>query len=81
MFERKYEIQDGKIIKRSDGSSIPDDEPVFIFRAKDIRALAALVAYSVTLDSKEHKESVKDCIQDFRNFAAENPDKMSEPTP
>ena len=81
MFERKYTIKDGKIVKRSNEVPIPEDEPLFFFRAKDCKALAALVAYSLILNSLEQKEEVMKSINDFRKFAAKNPDKMVEPTP
>ena len=44
MYERKYKILDGKIVNRISGKEVPEDEPLFIFRAQDKKALAALVA-------------------------------------
>lgn len=81
MWERKYEIKNGKIVKRSNQVPIPDEEPLFIFRAKDRKALAALVAYLMILDRLDQKEMVKRSIDDFRDFQEKNPDKMQEPTP
>ncbi len=81
MLERKYKIKDGKIVKRSNEVPIPEDEPVFIFRAKDCCALAALVAYSVILNNPEQRAEVTKSINDFREFAVNNPEEMSEPTP
>lgn len=81
MFERKYKILDGRIVKKSNEKPIPDDEPIFIFRAKDRKALAALVAYSMILDTLEQKEAVTKCVEDFRKFQLNNPELMQEPTP
>ncbi len=81
MHERKYKIMDNKIVKRSNQAPIPDDEPLFIFRAKDRKAISALVAYNMILDNLEQKESVTKSINDFRAFAEKNPDLMDEPTP
>ncbi len=81
MHERKYEIKDNRIVKRSNQVPIPDDEPLFVFRAKDRKALAALVAYNMILDNLEQKEAVTKSINDFREFQEQNPDKMREPTP
>ena len=81
MFERKYKIHEGKLVKRSNLVPIPEDEPVFVFRAKDAKALAALVAYNMILNSLEQKEDVTKSINDFREFARLNTDKISEPTP
>lgn len=81
MHERKYKIKDGRLVKRSNEVPIPDDEPLFIFRAKDRKALAALVAYNSILDNLEQKAAVTETINDFRDFQERNPEKMSEPTP
>ena len=81
MFERKYEIKDNKLVKRSNQVPIPKNEPLFIFRAKDRKALAALVAYNMVLDNLDQKEAVTKSINDFRNFQEKNPDKMKEPRP
>ncbi len=81
MHERKYKILDGKIVKKSNEVPIPDDEPIFIFRAKDRKALAALVAYNSVLDKLEQKAAVTKTINDFRAFQEKNPDLMCEPSP
>lgn len=79
MHERKYTIENNKIVKRSTGVPVPEDEPLFIFRAQDRKALAALVAYSMVVDNLEHRESVTKSINDFRDFQEKNPEKMKEP--
>ena len=81
MHERKYKIEDNKIVKRSNGHPIPDDEPLFIFRAKDRKALPILVAYNQILDNLTQKESVTKSINDFRAFMEKHTERMSEPTP
>ena len=81
MHERKYTIKEDRIVKRSNEVPIPDDEPLFLFRAKDRKALAALVAYNMILDNLDQKESVTKSINDFRRFQEEHPERMAEPTP
>jgi len=81
MHERKYTIKDGKIVKKSNLVPIPDNEPLFIFRAKDRKALAALVAYHMILDNLDQMEEVRKSITDFRRFQEEHPEKMGEPSP
>jgi len=81
MFERKYEIKDGRLVKRDNQVPVPEDEPLFIFRAKDRKALAVLVAYNSILDNLDQKEMVTKSINDFREFQEKNPEKMGEPTP
>ena len=68
-------------MKRSNGAPIPQDEPLFILRAKDRKALPAMVAYNMILDNLDQKASVMKTINDFRAFQEKNPDKMGEPTP
>lgn len=81
MHERKYKIKDGQIVKRIGEKPIPDGEPLFIFRAKDRKALAALVAYNMILDNLDQKAEVTKSINDFRAFQEKNPEKMKEPRP
>lgn len=81
MFERKYCISEGRLCKKSNLVPVPDDEPVFIFRAKDRKSLGAILAYCVTLDSLDQREAVMKCVEDFRRFQQLNPDRMGEPEP
>ena len=88
MHERKYEIKNNRLVKRSNQVPIPDNEPLFIFRAKDRKALPALVAYSLILDNLDQKESVTKTkesvtktIEDFRDFSEKYPFLMKEPRP
>lgn len=48
--EPKYGISDGRIVNRRPGEAIPDDEPVFVLRAKDRLAIRALTAYFSAVD-------------------------------
>ena len=81
MHERKYMIKDGRLVKRIGEKPVPDAEPLFIFRAQDRKALAALVAYNMILDNLEQKAEVTKSINDFRAFQEKNPEKMGEPSP
>ena len=56
------------IVSRSDGRSIPDDEPCFVIRGQDAFALRAIQAYidltldivspEVTRELRSHKERI-----------------------
>ena len=81
MRERKYKIKDGQLVKRDGEKPIPDGEPLFILRAKDRKALPALVAYNMILDNLDQKAAVCKSIEDFRDFAERNHRLMGEPRP
>jgi hypothetical protein len=81
MFERKYKILDDKLVKRDKSIPVPEDEPLFILRAKDRKALPALLAYHMILDRLDQKEAVTKCIKDFREFQEKHPELMGEPEP
>lgn len=81
MHERKYEIRDNQLVKRGSGVPVPDDEPLFIFRAKDRKALVALVAYGIVLDNLAQKAAAMKTVNDFRAFQEKYPERMAEPTP
>ena len=78
--EPKYNADDvGRIVNRTTGKPVPDDEPLFIFRAQDRNAVVALQAYKDTCTSPDHRFVVQRRIDDFMRFAAEHPDRMKEP--
>jgi len=79
MHERKYKIRDGKLVDRVTEKPIPDNEPLFIFRAQDRKALPALCAYLMILDNLNHKANVNKSIKDFCEFQEKNPQLMKEP--
>jgi len=70
---------DNQLVKRDGEVPVPDDEPLFILRAQDRKALPVLLAYSMICDNIDHKASIKKTIDDFREFQAKNPDRMKEP--
>lgn len=77
--EPKYDVCDGRIVNRRTGQPIPDDEPVFFFRAKDRRALTALTAYYAAITNPGHAKAVAARVESFKAFAAEHPERMQEP--
>jgi hypothetical protein len=77
--ERKYDAVDGKIVNRATGKPIPDDEPIFIFRAKDQISLVALVAYSNMCSDDLHRKVILGRLQDFIAWQEANLDKVKEP--
>lgn len=78
--EPKYDVNpEGRIVNRANGKPIPDDEPVFIFRAKDVHAREALEAYACVLKPGAHRDAVCARVADFAAFAYANPQRMKEP--
>lgn len=77
--EPKYDVANGRIVNRDSGEAIPDDEPVFIFRARDVHAVDALHGYLMHVMDAHHMGCVSRRIDDFKRFAAEHPDRMKEP--
>lgn len=77
--ESKYEARGDRLFNRATGQQIPDNEPVFVLRAKDKHALAALNAYLKAVETPEHAAAVQLRIGDFLNFRNHNPSRMKEP--
>ena len=78
--EPKYDVNgDGRIINRHTREPIPDDEPVFLLRAKDQLAVKALTAYFSAIQDPTHARAVADRLQDFKRFAQEHPERMKAP--
>ena len=77
--EPKYTVNaEGRLINRATGIAIPDDEPVFILRAKDAKAYRALDAY-LQFVGRTHAVTVEKRLNQFIDFSTNNADRMKEP--
>ena len=78
--EPKYGVDNiGNIYKRYTDLVIPSDEPIFIFRAKDKNAEAALAFYRTLCSDKDHRTITGHRISDFNDFKLANQRLMKEP--
>ena len=78
--EPKYGVNEqGRLINRETCNVIPDDEPVFILRGRDIHAVQVMTDYLNMLSVPGHKNVVRQRIADFQKFRHENPGRMREP--
>ena len=69
--KRKYKVE-----------GIPEEEPIFVMRAKDRLALSVLDEYVLDAEgqtSKEFQRSLEALRSDFKQFAEENPNLMKYP--
>ena len=80
--EPKYKAEGGRIFNRSSGEQIPDEEPVFILRARDTTAIPTLLHYylaHLASQNTAHAESVLRRVHDFQQFLTNHPDRMKYP--
>lgn len=83
--EPKYVAKYGDLINRATGLKIPDDEPVFIFRARDVLAVPTLQFYlkqvlkEHTPAATEHAAAILERIDHFQTFAKNYPERMKSP--
>ena len=79
----KFHIEDGEIIKTSNGQPIPRDEPLFLLRARDYLALPLLLHFrELSLADSctdYHVTGLTDVIAKFQAFAREHPERMKQP--
>jgi len=72
-----------EIVKTANGTPIPEDEPLFLLRAKDRLAVDALLSYREICRrdgcTDYQLNGVTDIIEAFQRFAAEHPDRMKQP--
>lgn len=78
--EPKYKIENNRIINRQDGEPIPEDEPIFILRARDIHAAGAIAYYGRLVKNLQHREAVNTRSGQFSAWAALHNDRMHEPS-
>lgn len=77
--EPKYGIVNGRLYNRQSGEFIPDDEPIFILRARDKYAANLLAHYKSMVTNSQHYEAVSLRLVQFDNWALNNPKRMKEP--
>lgn len=77
--EPKYGIRDNRLFNRASGEFIPEDEPVFIFRARDTHAVNILAGYAREVLNVAHASAVWGRVDDFKRFWDANPDRMKQP--
>lgn len=89
--EPKYDVnEEGNLFNRASGEEIPEDEPVFILRARDVLAHQAIDYYhrissysmeerQLSLAEQEQRRAIKIRLDQFRRFAKDNPDRMKKP--
>lgn len=79
----KYSIRGGALVNSATGIEIPRDEPVFILRAKDSNAVAALIAYhdicQGTAVDDQHLAAIMRRIREFQAFAVHKLQRMKTP--
>lgn len=70
-------------IKISNGEAIPEDEPVFVLRARDMFALSALEYYTGVCRgagcTAYQLDGMARQIRRFKEFAAQHPERIKEP--
>ena len=70
---------DGRGGSRSSAEPIPDDEPIFVLRAKDRLAVRTLTAYFSAIEDPEHARAAGVRLEDFKRFSREHPERMKDP--
>lgn len=78
----KYYVEGDQIYK-SNGDLVPEDEPLFLLRAKDIVSIPTLRAYLDMCVSRhcntEHLYDINTIIKKFADWQEKNKDKMKIP--
>lgn len=67
------------LVNTETGKPIPEDEPIFIFRAKDKLASQPIAHYRQLVPTSEHKECVLIREREFIKFSRDFPKRMKMP--
>ena len=82
--DSKFSIDGERIVKTSSGEQIPDDEPVFLIRARDRLALPLLRIYEqlslIDGCNDYHFASLIRTLAAFEQFARLNGGRMKQPS-
>ncbi len=75
----KYGIVDSRLVNVSTGEPIPESEPIFILRAKDVNAAEAIAHYVSCCEDEAHVRAGQRRIVEFVRFAEHFSTCMKEP--
>ena len=79
----KFSTDGGRIYNTQSNESIPEDEPLFLLRARDQTAVDALLYYYRVCKTKgccdAHLKALDDTIQAFVSFKTHRPERMKLP--
>lgn len=79
----KFHVEGSRIVKTPNGEVLPEDEPLFLFRARDYLAAAALTFYleqGIKDGCTEYWEKgVRKELRRFLQFAKRHPERMKQP--
>lgn len=75
---------DGKIYKKSNDEIVPDDEPLFLLRGRDLTGLAQLGIYALLSEligcNDYHFSKLRETMSGFLKFKKEHPERMKMPS-
>jgi hypothetical protein len=83
VIDGKFSCDGNRIINVNTSEPIPDDEPVFLLRAKDKAAIRALSEYGVECtrigSPQTHLDAIADRIADFAIWQADHKPTLKVP--
>lgn len=79
MEDRKFKFENGQFVNRVSGEPIPDDEPIIIFRARDVHTIPVLKLYQELCGDPHHLRAIQDRIDEFTAFQERFPLRLKEP--
>lgn len=83
MNNRVFFIHKGEdvLVSIKTNEDVPEDEPVFILRARDRKAPSTIRVYqSTTRPASKEWKTLEAVLDDFRKFREENPGLMGDPS-
>jgi hypothetical protein len=79
----KFSTDGTRIFNTVSGADIPEDEPLFLLRARDVNAVAAMTAYLAHCRESQckpdHIAGIQHAIVRFINFQVLNPSLVKQP--
>lgn len=80
MNNRVFKIVDGDLVSKTDDVEVPEGEPVFILRARDLKVLSTIRCYqSLFAPTSDNWKVIQEVLDDFNEFRQKFPERMKEP--
>lgn len=81
--DNKFHVEGDQIVKTTNGEVLPEDEPLFLIRARDHLALKLLGEYAKLSEqdgcTEYHMAGISNALAAFMQFRVDHPERMKQP--
>ncbi len=75
-----FEIIENRLVSKTHDEAVPENEPIFVLRARDSKALGTIRCYqSLFTPTSRNWKIIQKILEDFSEFRQKFPEEMKKP--